>query len=307
MNARADAATVARLRVNARKRLEQFQFACDLDLPLSGLTALFGRSGAGKSTLMNLIAGLHRPDDGRISIGDEVFFDRAAGIDRPVHQRALGVVFQDARLFPHLTVRHNLAFGLKRAGERAKAPRIGFDAVVDLLGIAPLLARRPHSLSGGEKQRVAIGRALLAQPRLLLMDEPLASLDAARKAEVLPYIERLRDEVGVPIVYVSHAIDEVLRLATALVLIDHGQVLAAGPLAEVLQQREARPLLGEAQLGTLVFGHRARARRRLRHDHDRRATASNCVFRACRCPPAVRCARGCRRARWRWHWRDQPT
>ena len=248
------ASAPGRLRIAARKQLAQFAFTCDLDLPLSGLTALFGPSGAGKSTLLNLVSGLHRPDTGRISVGDEVFFDAADGVDRPVHQRALGVVFQDARLFPHLSVRHNLMYGFKRAGARAQTPRIGFSAVVDLLGIASLLGRRPHTLSGGEKQRVAIGRALLAQPQLLLMDEPFASLDAARKADVLPYIERLRDEFAVPIVYVSHSIDEVLRLATALVLVQQGQVVAAGPLADVLQQPAARAMLGEGPLGTLVFG-----------------------------------------------------
>ncbi len=241
-----------RLQLDARKALAGYTLDATLDLPLAGLTVLFGPSGAGKSTLMNLIAGLHRPDSGRIALGDTVFFDAAQGIDRPVQARGLGVVFQDGRLFPHLTVRHNLEYGLKRARDRA--PTIRLDAVVDLLGIGALLDRRPHTLSGGEKQRVAIGRALLAQPRLLLMDEPLASLDVARKAEVLPYIERLRDELRVPIVYVTHALDEVLRLATALVLIDGGRVLGAGPLAEVLQQPAARRLLGESQVGALVFG-----------------------------------------------------
>ncbi len=245
---------IARLRVAATKRLEQFDFRCDLDLPLAGLTALFGPSGAGKSTLINLIAGQHRPDDGRVAVGETVFFDAAKRIELPVHARALGMVFQDARLFPHMTSRQNLMFGFKRAGTRAATPIASFDAVIELLGLAALLDRRPHTLSGGERQRVAIGRALLAQPRLLLMDEPLASLDAQRKAEIMPYIERLRDEFSVPVLYVSHTLDEVLRLATSLVLLDRGRVVAAGPLAEVLTRRDVSDRLGGAEFGTMVFG-----------------------------------------------------
>ena len=243
-----------RLQAAVSKRLDQFDFRCDLDLPLAGLTALFGPSGAGKSTLINLIAGLHRPDEGRVAVGNRVFFDAASGTDLSVHQRALGMVFQDARLFPHMTARQNLMFGLKRAGVRALEPIASFDAVVELLGLAATLNQRPHTLSGGERQRVAIGRALLAQPRLLLMDEPLASLDAQRKDEVLFYIARLRDEFNVPILYVSHALDEVLRLATALVLIEQGRVVAAGPLSEVLTRRDVRDHLGGSEFGTLVFG-----------------------------------------------------
>jgi molybdate transport system ATP-binding protein len=246
--------SVSRLLIRARKRLGDFDFQCDVDLPLSGLTALFGVSGSGKSTLINLVAGLHRPDDGRIAIGNEVFFDRASGTDVAVEKRALGVVFQDARLFPHLDVRNNLLFGFRRAGERAREPRATFDAVVQLLGIETLLERRPHTLSGGERQRVAIGRALLAQPRLLLMDEPLASLDAARKADVLPYIERLRDQYDVPIVYVSHSLEEVLRLATAMVVLERGRVVASGAVAEVIARHDVRHHFADAELGTLIFG-----------------------------------------------------
>ena len=242
-----------RLRVQARKRLGAFALACDVDLPLRGLTALYGASGSGKSTLINLVAGLLRPDEGRVAVGSEVFFDQARSVHLPVEQRALGVVFQDARLFPHLNVRGNLLYGFRRAGERAQAPRIGFEQVVALLGIERLLERRPHTLSGGERQRVALGRALLAQPRLLLMDEPLAALDAARKAEVLPYIERLRDDLRVPVLYVTHALDEVLRLATAIVLLDHGQVVAAGALDEIAMQPAAAALFG-ADVGALAYG-----------------------------------------------------
>ena len=247
-------AAAERLLIRARKRLGAFDLQCDVDLPLSGLTALFGISGSGKSTLINLVAGLHRPDQGRIAVGAEVFFDHAQGINVPIERRALGVVFQDPRLFPHLSVRQNLLFGFRRAGERARSPRATLDAVVQLLGIGELLERRPHTLSGGERQRVAIGRALLAQPRLLLMDEPLASLDAARKAEVLPYIERLRDEYDVPILYVSHALDEVLRVATAMIVLEQGRAVASGQLADVLARPEVRERLGGAELGALVFG-----------------------------------------------------
>jgi molybdate transport system ATP-binding protein len=242
-----------RLDVQVRKHLGEFELQCTFELPLRGLTAIFGPSGSGKSTLINLVAGLLRPEAGRIAVGSEVFFDQALAVDAPVERRALGVVFQDARLFPHLSVHGNLLYGMRRAGQRAKPARIGLDQVVTLLGIEQLLGRRPHTLSGGERQRVALGRALLAQPRLLLMDEPLAALDAARKGEVLPYIERLRDELRVPVLYVTHSLDEVLRLATAIVLLDHGRVVAAGPLADVAAQPEAIALFG-ADVGALAFG-----------------------------------------------------
>jgi molybdate transport system ATP-binding protein len=242
-----------RLRIDASKRLGAFDFACDLDLPLTGLTAIFGASGAGKSTLINLVAGLHRPDRGRIAMGPTVFFDAGTRSDLAVEKRGLGYVFQDARLFPHLTVRGNLDFGRRRAGRRGGGEAVAFASVVELLGLGALLERRPHTLSGGERQRVAFGRALLAQPRLLLMDEPLASLDAQRKSEILPYIERLRDEFAIPILYVSHSLDEVLRLATALVLVDAGRVVTAGPINDVLMQDAARPFVAGAEPGALIF------------------------------------------------------
>ena len=273
-----DTAAPHRLRVATRKRLGGFEHRCEIDLPLAGLTALFGASGAGKSTLVHLVAGLLRPDSGRIEVGGEVFFDSARGIDLPVHRRALGVVFQDARLFPHLSVEGNLRYGLRRAGARAQPARVPFDAVVALLGLGPLLARAPHTLSGGERQRVAIGRALLAQPRLLLMDEPLASLDTPRKAEVLPYIERLRDEFDLPVLYVSHAVDEVLRLASALVLFEAGAAVAAGPLTEVLEHPCAAPLRGGADAGALVHGHVAG------HDPDLGLSTLACEGFALRVP-----------------------
>ncbi|QGY03936.1 molybdenum ABC transporter ATP-binding protein [Methylobacterium mesophilicum SR1.6/6] len=214
-----------------------------------GLTALFGRSGSGKTTLIDLIAGLARPDRGRIVADGTVLVDGAARIFLPPHRRRIGVVFQDARLFPHLSVRSNLGYG--RAFARRPKDPATFAAVTGMLGIDPLLDRRPDGLSGGERQRVAIGRALLAGPRLLLMDEPLAALDEARKAEILPYIERLRDEAGVPIVYVSHAVSEVARLATTVVVLEAGRVAAAGPAEAILRRADLVPV-HEAEAGALL-------------------------------------------------------
>ena len=215
-----------------------------------GLTALFGRSGAGKTSVVNAIAGLVRPERGRIVVDGAVLLDTERGIGAPVHRRRVGYVFQEGRLFPHLTVRQNLLFG--RWFAPGFAPAAQLDDVVDLLGIGALLDRRPGRLSGGEKQRVAIGRALLAAPRLLLMDEPLASLDARRKDEILPYIERLRDQAGVPIVYVSHAIAEVTRLASTIVLISDGRVRAVGPLQEVMGRAELYPMAGRFEAGAVL-------------------------------------------------------
>jgi molybdate transport system ATP-binding protein len=208
------------------------EFALSARFMTSGrVTALFGESGAGKTTLVNLIAGLLKPDRGRIALDDAVFVDTAAGIDVPAYRRGIGYVFQEGRLFPHLSVRGNLAYGTRFARGRS-GPSL--NEIAAMLGIGGLLDRRPGDLSGGEKQRVAIGRALLAAPRLLLMDEPLASLDRNRKAEILPYIERLRDEVRLPIVYVSHAADEVVGLADEVVVLEAGAVVRTGPVT-VLQ------------------------------------------------------------------------
>lgn len=215
------------------------------------LTALFGRSGSGKTSLVNIIAGLICPQSGRIVIDGQVLVDTKAGIFTPKHSRRIGYVFQEARLFPHLTVRQNLLFGRWFAPRHAPASS-ELAGVLDLLGIGHLLERRPGALSGGEKQRVAIGRALLSKPRLLLMDEPLASLDEARKAEILPYIERLRDEIRVPIVYVSHSVPEVVRLATTLVTVDHGRVTACGPTTEVMSRLDVGGLSGAAEAGSVI-------------------------------------------------------
>ncbi|WP_051661033.1 molybdenum ABC transporter ATP-binding protein [Bosea sp. 117] len=216
--------------------------------PDVGVTALFGRSGAGKTTIIQAVAGVVRPDAGRIAVGETVFFDRDRGIDLPIEARRVGYVFQDARLFPHLSVERNLRYGERRA---RGVPFIAFDAVVEMLGIRHLLARRPHTLSGGERQRVAIGRALLAQPRLLLMDEPLAALDEQRKSEILPYLERLRDETRLPILYVSHSVDEVLRLSDTVVALAQGRMIAAGPVAGVMSQPSILPVVGRFDLGTI--------------------------------------------------------
>ncbi len=215
-----------------------------------GLIALFGRSGAGKSTIVNVIAGLIRPDQGRVEIDGVTLLDTRQDIFVPRHKRRLGYVFQEGRLFPHLTVRQNLLYGqwFSAQGE----DRGNLDRVVGLLGIESLLDRRPARLSGGEKQRVAIGRALLASPRLLLMDEPLASLDEERKAEILPYIERLRDQSKVPIVYVSHSIAEVVRLASTVVLLSDGTVAAVGPTVDIMQRLDLFPLTGRAEAGAVI-------------------------------------------------------
>ncbi|MBS0521509.1 MAG: molybdenum ABC transporter ATP-binding protein [Proteobacteria bacterium] len=198
-----------------------------------GVTALFGRSGSGKTTLVNIVAGLIRPDRGRVVVDGQALVDTERRLFVPKHRRRIGYVFQDSRLFPHLSVRQNLLYGRWFArGDGGASADVG--SVVELLGIGRLLDRRPESLSGGEKQRVAIGRALLARPRLLLMDEPLASLDEARRGEILPYIERLRDTAGVPILYVSHSVAEVARLATTVVILTEGKVAAVGPVADIL-------------------------------------------------------------------------
>jgi len=200
-----------------------------------GITALFGESGAGKSTVLHLVAGLVRPDRGRIAVNGTVFTDTEARIFVAPHRRRIGYVFQDALLFPHLNVRQNLLYG--RWFTKAEATSISLDQVTDLLGIRPLLDRRPTTLSGGERQRVAIGRALLASPSILLMDEPLAALDIDRKREIIPYIQRLRDELKLPILYVSHAIEEVARLADRVILMSAGRVKSDGAPQQVLSPK----------------------------------------------------------------------
>jgi molybdate transport system ATP-binding protein len=233
------------IEIDVEKRLGAFVLEARFAAPTTGITALFGRSGAGKTTLVNLLAGLERPDRGRIAVGGEVLFSADERIDVPPERRRLGYVFQDGRLFPHYSVRGNLTYGRRRGA-------IAFDAVVALLGLAALLERRPGGLSGGEKQRVAIGRALLGQPRLLLMDEPLASLDAPRKAEILPFIEKLRDELHLPIIYVSHAMEEIVRVADTLVLMSEGRIAAVGSVEELTSRLDLRPLTGRYEAGAVI-------------------------------------------------------
>lgn len=220
--------------------------------PQAGVVALFGRSGCGKTTLVNIISGLLAPDSGRIDIGGEVLLDTATARRVAPEERRVGYVFQDSRLFPHLTVAGNLDYGLRRA--RGRTQGIRRDDVITLLALQELLARRPHTLSGGERQRVALGRALLAQPRLLLLDEPLASLDAARREEVLPYLEALRTRLAMPMIYVSHAFDEVLRLATHLVVLDAGRVVAQGSLTDVSLDPALTAIVGPAAAGAVLDG-----------------------------------------------------
>ena len=235
--------------VDVEKRLGDFALAARFE-STGRVTALFGRSGAGKTTLVGLIAGLTRPDRGRILVDGETLVDTDRGIAVPAHHRRIGYVFQEGRLFPHMSVRSNLLYG------RRLSPRAGrwgsLEATEDLLGIGHLMSRRPAGLSGGEKQRVALGRALLASPRLMLLDEPLAALDEARKADLLPYIERLRDEMQLPIVYVSHAIEEVARIADTMVVLADGKAVATGPVADILARADLRPHTGQAEASTVI-------------------------------------------------------
>lgn len=247
-------------RVRARFALRRGNFTLDvnLDLPGRGVTALFGHSGSGKTTCLRAMAGLERAPDGYFAIDGEVWQDDSRGVFVPTHRRALGYVFQEASLFPHLSVRGNMAFGLRRSV--SSETRFDLDAVADLLGIGALLDRRPDGLSGGERQRVAIARALLAAPRLLLMDEPLAALDFRRKQEILPYLERLHDELSIPVIYVSHAPEEVAQLADHLVLLEDGKVVASGPLAETLARVDLPPAFADdagVVLATTLSAHEA--------------------------------------------------
>lgn len=218
------------LSVDVEKQLGSFHLAAKFETAAL-VTALFGASGAGKSSVVSMIAGLIAPDRGRIELDGDVLFDSASGIDVPAHRRRIGYVFQEGRLFPHLSVRQNLDYGRWMSGLARDSGE--FSRVVELLGIGHLLKRRPGTLSGGERQRIAIGRALLMRPRLLLLDEPLASLDRARKAEIMTYLERLRDEANVPMIYVGHQPDELRRLASRVIQIDDGKVVASGGI-EVL-------------------------------------------------------------------------
>lgn len=241
------------LRIHAAKHRKDFTLDVTIDVPGPGIVALFGRSGCGKTTLVNIIAGLLAADSARIEIDGVVLDDTHARRHVAAEKRRIGYVFQDARLFPHFDVRGNLRYGERRAPATDRR-RIEFDHVVELLGLRALLQRRPRELSGGEKQRVALGRALLSQPRMLLLDEPLASLDVARREEVLPYLERLRDEFAVPMVYVSHQFDEVLRLASHVVLMNRGRVVTQGDVGQVSLHPELRTIVGLEAVGAVLSG-----------------------------------------------------
>ncbi|MEM8537111.1 MAG: molybdenum ABC transporter ATP-binding protein [Pseudomonadota bacterium] len=227
--------------LHVRKRLHAFSLDAAFDAP-AGVTAIYGRSGSGKTTLVNAVAGLLRPDEGRIAVGATTLFDASARIDLPVQRRRIGYVFQDARLFPHMTVTQNLRYGGDHDADR----------IIGVLGLAHLLDRLPARLSGGERQRVALGRALMSDPQVLLLDEPLAALDSQRKQEIMPYLEHLRDSLQIPQLYVSHDMAEVARLATTLVVLEAGQVAAHGPLADVLTDPTTLPVIGARQAGAIL-------------------------------------------------------
>jgi molybdate transport system ATP-binding protein len=237
------------LEVDVYRRLGAFTLEARFSAG-AGLTALFGPSGAGKSSVVNIIAGLLRPERGRVVVDGRVLLDTAQGIFVPKYRRRIGYIFQEPRLFPHLTVRQNLLYGRWFTPDSERRERL--DEIIELLGIGSLLSRGPALLSGGEKQRVAIGRALLASPHLLLMDEPLAALDEARKSEILPYIERMRDESRVPIVYVSHSVPEVTRLATTMVLLAEGRVAATGTVSEIMGRLDLGPITSRYEAGAVL-------------------------------------------------------
>jgi molybdate transport system ATP-binding protein len=240
------------LKVKVSKRRDQFELDAQFEAPTPGIVALFGRSGCGKTTAVNIIAGLLAADSAYIELDGHVLTDTATRVCVPPEQRRIGYVFQDGRLFPHMSVLRNLQYGLKRAPASGLA--ITFEQIVALLGLEQLLRRQPYQLSGGERQRVSLGRALLSQPALLLLDEPLAALDMARREEVLPYLERLRDNLSIPMVYVSHQFDEVLQLATHVVLMNAGHVVAQGPLSQVSLVPHLRAIVGPDSVGAVVDG-----------------------------------------------------
>jgi molybdate transport system ATP-binding protein len=240
------------LKVRVVKKRNGFTLDAAFEAPTPGVLALFGRSGCGKTTTINVMSGLLKADEARVEVDGHVLVDTAAGIFVPPEQRRIGYVFQDGRLFPHMSVLRNLRYGLERT--RTSQHTIGIDPIVGLLGLEELLQRQPHQLSGGERQRVALGRALLSQPGMLLLDEPLAALDAARREEVLPYLERLRDNLSIPMVYVSHQFDEVLQLATHVVLMDAGRIVAQGSPSEVSLVPPLRAIVGPDLVGAVLDG-----------------------------------------------------
>ncbi|MFY0681047.1 MAG: molybdenum ABC transporter ATP-binding protein [Thalassovita sp.] len=239
------------LTLSIRHRIDDFTLDADIDAP-KGVTVLFGSSGSGKTSIVRAVAGLLRPDSGQARVDGTPLFDTETGHFLPPHKRRVGYVFQEPRLFPHLSVHQNLRYG--RWFTKPKGHKGREDDLIDMLGISALLSRRPDGLSGGEKQRVAIGRALLSDPQILLMDEPLAALDAPRKAEILPYLERLRDETEIPILYVSHSASETARLATTVVVMDQGKILTSGPTDHVLADPKLAPVFGLRDAGAVLTG-----------------------------------------------------
>ncbi|MDF0666620.1 MAG: molybdenum ABC transporter ATP-binding protein [Nitrospira sp.] len=241
---------MSRLVAHFHVRYPTFHLSIDLDVPASGITMLFGHSGCGKTTLLRCLAGLERSSDGFMQFGNDVWQDEKIGLCLPLYRRPIGYVFQEPRLFPHYNVRSNLLYGYKRIPLAQR--RIAIDQVVDILGIGHLLERRIHKLSGGEQQRVAIGRALLTSPQLLLLDEPLASLDIQRKQELLPFIRRLHEELRIPVMYVSHAVNEILQLADRVVLLKEGTIVGIGPLNEILTSSQLRRGFGSLRVGAVL-------------------------------------------------------
>ena len=254
---------MSRLAIDIRLTRDEFSLRFDVELQLKGITAVFGPSGAGKTTLLRVVAGLEKGAVGRVALGDELWQDTGRRVMVPPHLRHLGYVFQDGRLFPHLSVEGNLLFAAERAQRRnrgGRAPETGaritsetsMSAVVRALDLKNLLARKPDTLSGGEVQRVAMGRALLTAPRIMLLDEPLSALDLQRKAEIIPYVERLTGDFGVPVLYVTHNVDEVTRLASSMVLLAKGRVAAMGGVADILERVELWPITGRLEAGSVL-------------------------------------------------------
>ena len=241
---------MSRLLARFDLRYAAFHLQVDLDLPASGITAIFGASGSGKTTLLRCLAGLERAPSGFMQFGEDVWQDESHGRCLPLYKRPIGYVFQEPRLFPHYDVRANLLYGYKRVPVDER--RIAIEQVVEILGIGHLLERRIHKLSGGEQQRVAIGRALLTSPKLLLLDEPLASLDLQRKQEVLPFIRQLHQQLRIPVFYVSHGLTEILHLADRVMLLKEGHVVGTGTLSEVFTALDFRGTLGPHRIGAIL-------------------------------------------------------
>ncbi len=238
------------LDINVKKKLGNFTVDLAVSAGDYGVTALFGRSGAGKTSVISMVAGLIAPDEGSITVKGRKLFDSAKSIDIQPEKRRCGYIFQDGRLFPHLTVKSNLTYGMRLVPRSERY--VSYDQVVEMLGIDHLLSRRPARLSGGEKQRVAIGRALLTNPNLLLMDEPLASLDVARKGEVLPFISKMSREISIPILYVTHSLDEILNLADMVVLLESGKAIAQGTVEDVMSRPDLQHFAGSFDAGVVV-------------------------------------------------------